>query len=413
LGQIAAKMTIKHYTSCWGVLLLPVLCLAADYGGEWGNSLYLTQDRIDTVRPLISGYENLNLHATKINGSDVSLFANMNLTNGFTDSTRKKFELDHCYLDWRNIGGHVNAKIGRQSIYEGFTIKHIDGIKCDAELGKNFALSGYGGATVPSRYSTEYFQHSPDTAYGLGGIKAAFSTVNTKAAVTFEQDVDYGQIDHTGCGLDFEQSMGKSASLRAMGVYSLTEKDLDDYQLLLTFNPTEKINVEASLYSNTEEPDTADIFKVNVFKNYHQASATATWYCCDKATLSGGYVLRLLDGDNTNHEVEIHYDHTWYSAGFVQDVGYGGSNSEIDAGLRLFTQHQFQFEAGGSGMIYTTKLISNSQLAYVGRAAVVFCPVFSWFNARLELQQLHNQFYASDTRVMLTTQIRFSKFTAQ
>lgn len=397
----------------WGVLLLPALSFAANFGGEWGNSLYFVKDRIDTLRPLATGFENINLHATDINGSDISLFTNMNTTNRFTDSTRKKFELDHLYLDWRNIGGHVDTRIGRQSIYEGFTVKHLDGLKFDARLANNFSLSGFGGATVPSRYSDAYFQSSVDTAGGLAGVKAAFAAAKTRAAVSFEQQVDKGEADKNGLGLDFEQSMGKSASLRAEGVYSLTNKEFNDYRVLLTCDPTEKISLEASLYANTEEPDTADIFKVNVFKTYHQVSATATWLCCENSTLSGGYVMRLIEGDNTNHEVELNYDHGWYTAGFLQDAGFGGTNSELNASFRFFNQKPVQVEAGGSGMVYKTESMSKSQLAYVGRAALVFIPAATWFNARLEIQQLHNKFYSSDTRVLFTTQIRFSKFTAK
>lgn len=406
-------MLIKNYASCWGVVLLPALCFATNLGGEWGNSLYFMQDRIDTLRPLTSAFENINLHAINIKGSDLSFYTNLNATNGFADSTRKKIEVAHLYFDWRNIGDRVDARLGRQTLYDEFGVKNIDGLKFNARLSKNFSLSGFGGATVPSRYSTSYIQNSIDTAGGSAGIKAALRLAKTDAAVSFQQDVDRGQKGKNGVDLDLAQSAGSALSLRANGVYGITEKSIDNYRVLIAYDPSEKVAVEASVYANNVKPDTMDRFSIKIFKRYTQTSAIATWSCCDKAALSGGYVVRLLEGDNINHEVEIHYDHTWYSAGFVQDVGYGGSNSEVDAGIRLFNNRQLQLEAGGSGMIYTTELISKSQIAYVGRAAVVYRPLFSWFNARLEIQQLHNQLYSSDTRVLLTTQIRFSQFTAQ
>ena len=396
------------------MVLLPALCFATNFGGEWGNSLYFMQDRLDTLRPLTSGFENLNLHATNINGSNVSLFTNLNATNGFTDSTRKKVEVDHLYLDWRNIGGLANARIGRQTVYEGFKVKNFDGAKIDALIAKNFTVSGFGGLTVPSKYSSSYVIVNPDSSLYRAGAKAAFHLPTTDAALLFEDEARKSGPDKNGIGLDLAQSMGKTASLRASGVYGLTEKSIDNYRVRCTVEPSEKLALEASVYVDKEAPDTVSLFKAfNIFKPYTQTSATATWFFCDKASLSGGYVLRLFDGAGTCHEVEVRYDHTCFSAGFIQDIGYGGSNSQLDLCVRLFGRHPLQLEAGGTGMMYTTELLSKSQLAYIGRAALVYHPSVSWLNARLEVQQLHNMFYASDTRVLLTTQIRFSKFTAQ
>jgi hypothetical protein len=399
----------------WALLLLPALCFATNFGGDWGTTLYLYRDRIDTLQSLTNFYENLNIHAININGSDISVFANANATNAFSDPSRKEIEINHFYLDWRNIENKIDLRIGRQRNFEGVEPVYFDGLSLHAHLTPNITLSAYGGPKVPSRFSSTAIETNKDSALVDIGARAQAAFGKTFMGLSFHQDQQYHTTTDRDVGVDLSQSVGKLLFCRGDYTYSTLENKPDNYELFVQLKPLEKLKVTGTFYGDNSKPDTMDIFATRIFKDYYQASFAAAFGLSPQTMVSAGYVQRIINDDNTNYEIKARFENPRFFAEFLQDWGYGGFNTQGNVSIHFWKTTYTYLEAGGTFMRYGFSDTASAAplYAWLGRAAVDVAPMLSWWNSRLELQFIRNRFYQYDTRLLFVTHINFSTFTTR
>jgi len=406
-------MTHKVSILGWAVLL-PALCFATNFGGDWGTTLYLYRDRIDTLQSLTNFYENLNVHAININGSDISVFANANATNAFTGPSRKEVEVNHLYLDWRNIQNKLDLRVGRQRNFEGVEPCYFDGVSFHARLLPNITLSAYGGPKVPSRFSSTAVETNKDSAIIDIGARAQAAFGKTLMGLSFHQDQQYHTTSDQDIGADLSQSIGK-LFYRGDYTYSISENRPDNYELYLQLKPFEKINITGTFYGDNSKPDTMDIFATRIFQDYYQASFAAAYGFSPQTIVSAGYMQRIINEDNANYEIKARFENPRLFAEFLHDWGYGGFNTQGNIAVHFWKTTYTLMEVGGTVMRYGFSDTASALplYAWVGRAAVDVAPALSWWNSRLELQYLRNRFYQYDTRLLFVTHIYFSTFTTR
>ena len=393
---------------------VPVFCFATNFGGEWGNSAYLYKNRLDTVQSLANFYENLNFHAININGSDISAYTDLNATNGFTSPDRKKFEVNHLFLDWRDIGAFADIRVGRQRVYEGCKSTYLDGLSLESRITNAISLSGYGGLQVPSRFSSSFVTTNRDSSPAEIGLRARGNFKQTNIGLSFFDSHDRSKNLEQDLGADLTHSFGKKLFLKSDFIYKIDNGKLNDLDLLLDFKPSDRAILTAAYNVNYSLPETLDVFASKIFQNYQQLRFNTLFFISSATTIETGYLYRTLDDNSVNHEFECLVNHGPLSAGFQQLWGYGGFSTAGNASVRFWKTSLSEIEAGANVTRYGfSDTVGTALYAWLGRLAIDFTPTAPWLDSRLEFQGLRNRYYKYDARILFMTHVRFSKFTKQ
>jgi len=391
--------------------VLPCLISATTFNSEWGNFLYLRQDRIDSSRSLVNYYEGLNFQVRKISGTDISAFACVNATNGFVGLSRKNIEVVHGYVDWDDIAKSIDLRLGRQRIFKGIKPVYIDGLRLQARIGSAVEVFGYGGARVVSRYSPDYFAAQIDSNGFDAGLRAQARIAHTLAGLTFHQSYTGTTSADREAAIDVSQFFD-NAYARSFLTYSIASRAVQGFQITGSWQPVSRLDLFGSVSrSNEARIDSSNIFLIKVFRDYYEADASASYLISKKLQSMVGYSARMIDKAEPAHEAYCRVNNDRFSGKLTQRWGYGGTETRADIGAQLVNVWILGSRLDAGFLRYTRDDSPNTaQLAWIGDFSIAALPIVQWWNFRIGIQAMGNPFYDYDVRAYLQTRIQFARF---
>ena len=151
--------TVRHGSWLWGVVLtlflgLPGVAMAVEYhlASETLFRVFESNPAGQKDRQAAPAYEYLQLDIGKAAEPGWSFHAygwgRLDLASDdyFKDDTAG--ELLYGYLEYADKVANFNARLGRQSIFEGVANETVDGLRVSSDLGRYFTASLYGGLPV-------------------------------------------------------------------------------------------------------------------------------------------------------------------------------------------------------------------------------------------------------------------------
>lgn len=381
-------------------------------GGAWNNSLYLRDDRVDTTRPMLGFYENLDLYAKKISGSDLSLYTNVNYSKDFGSTGLKAFELTNLYLDWEAAGKPISLRAGRQRGFEGNTPAYFDGVRLKANVREKVLLTASGGVKIPSRYSDLFIEDKVDKGVVDLVLRADYRLKNGLAGLIYQNDIRYFKTLGQDLGAFYSRDFNDRLYGRANVVYDLAARDIRTFQLLSTYRASDKLTLDAEVSKEAFKIDSSSIFQMKIFKAYKQGSVNGYYALPGERTVMAGYLLRRFDfNEELAHEITARLMSDRCRLLLRQDLGYGGAATQAEAGVRVFQTGMASAElTAGLLRSDSSEVQTDPRMAYHGGLVLDLGPRFSAWGVKLDGQVLRNAYYDYDLRLYASTIVRFSRF---
>ena len=398
-------------------LIIPFVCSAAVFTADWGNYLYMYENRLDTLKPPLNYYENLNLQMRKIGGSDISAYAGMTTTNGFKGIAggigKKDIELNHAMLQWDNIGNFLKLQLGRQLTYYGPVMSYIDGLRFTTNFANKLRISGHAGARVPSRYSNAFtFAKVPSDSNGFdAALRIEGNVSKTQVGLTYNHGWTPSETDGQFLEFDFSQFLGKSTFTRGALVYDALNANLSEFQIAGS-SRFSVFNLSGNFSRiNRSIEDSSNIFLVRTFKNYYEAYGNIQYNPVPELTAGIGYLARLIDNSDPAHELNAEFDYKKFDLNFSRKWGYGGWETRVSTGLDLLRFLIFNTHLDGTFFQYSGSGSQNINNSWIGDFSIdAAAPDAPWWNITAGIQALGNPYYVYDFRAYLQSRIRFSRF---
>jgi len=235
-------VTVRHGSWLWGVVLtlflgLPGVATAAEY--------HLTSDTMfryfesDTAtegnQQVAPAYEYLQLDVGSASAPGLSFHAygwgRLDLASDdyFEDDTAG--ELLYGYLEYRAKEANFNARLGRQSIFEGVANEAVDGLRLSSDLGRYFSASLYGGQPV-----------ALDSEQGRSGDSIYGGRLGHRLAGWYDVGVSYKKIENDDelaekmLGIDLGLYLPHGISLYGYSTRNLETNGWGEHSYELRFN---------------------------------------------------------------------------------------------------------------------------------------------------------------------------------
>lgn len=161
-------MHMKFIQIVFFCVISPVL-IAQQITGKFSTSFY-TWEKFDTVdhsNIITRIFQNAEVNASY---GDISFHTFLNGATGgirsLSDNGQVRFY--NAYLQWKNVGDVIDARVGRVPVFAGVGSGIIDGALFKSEIASQLNFTAYGGVNVSAALRSQAFDNIKDN-YFVGG----------------------------------------------------------------------------------------------------------------------------------------------------------------------------------------------------------------------------------------------------
>jgi hypothetical protein len=157
------------------IFLLTSFATGQSINGRFSTSFY-TWEKFDTVNQsniITRIFQNAEVNAAY---GDFSLHTYFNGATGGVKSLSDngQVRIYNAYLQWKNIGGVLDARVGRVPIFAGVGNGIIDGALLKSEIMPQLTITGYGGGNVSTALRSKGFENIKDNFFVGGQVVGKF-----------------------------------------------------------------------------------------------------------------------------------------------------------------------------------------------------------------------------------------------
>lgn len=412
------------------LLLLAAFALQADaqtVSGRLVTSVF-GWERTDTAGSTqhMRGYENLQLNVA---AGDFSFSTYMQGSTDFSEAMENdpQLRLFNAILQWKNIGGLADLKLGRQPVFGGVGYGTIDGALLRMRPAGGVEVSAYAGGLTPPGQRTDFFQNL-DHNWQTGAHVLLYLVRDTKIGISYmnrhrestpydgfrldaqntlaPQTIDYGSRANQYGSVDVAWS---NSGVWAFGRvdYDFNFERLSRAELAATYQATPALGLTLDLAHR--EPTLAynSYFRILEGEANEEAVLGVDYRIHPMLTLNARVSTVVYDEDNALR-VSLGGMCKYWSIMYTKDVSYDG---DLDG---FNVQAAYPFLDGmlvpHLGAVYSSYALSENGDKTSTTAAVAGAMLRPWkkLSVDFEGQYVTNRIYKSDVRAFARINYWFS-----
>ena len=228
--------------------------------------------------------------ATLQNGDDIY---NDDRTNG---------RLYYLYGDYRDIGGKVDIKVGRQFANLSADSSIIDGASFDVKNVGPVGFTFLGGRNVIFGLNGE-MGHTGDYAAGAAMYLQGFQT--TDLDISWFRKWDQYDVARDMLGASFKQYLFNTVKLYGNARYDMVSEVFNDLLGGIKVFPLANLSLTGEYYQNYPTFDTTSIYSVFAVNRYKEVVARADYTLNEKLAVNVGYTRQDFGDDGSRGDVYI------------------------------------------------------------------------------------------------------------
>jgi hypothetical protein len=390
---------------------------------------FLGWERTDTAgsTQYMRGYENVQLNLAS---GDFSFSTYM---QGSTDFSQKmesdpQLRLFNAILQWKNIGGMADLKLGRQAIFGGVGYGTIDGALLRLRPAHGVEASLYGGGLTPAGQKAEFLKNV-DNNWQAGAHVLLYLLADTKIGLSYmnrhretspyegfrldaqnnltPQTIDYGSRANQYGSLDVAWSRdGIWAFGRAD--YDFNFERLSRAELAATYQVTDALGLTLDLAQREQTLAYNSYFRLLESEANQEAMVGIDYRVLPMITVNARFSHVAYENDAATC-IALGASSKYASLMYTKDISYDG---DLD-GFNL--QGAYPFLHGmlvpHLGVVYSSYALSEDGEKTSTLAGVAGATVRPWnsLSCDLEAQYMTNKIYKSDIRVFARINYWFAK----
>ncbi len=228
--------------------------------------------------------------ATLQNGDDIY---NDDRTNG---------RLYYLYGDYRDIGGKVDIKVGRQFANLSADSSIIDGASFDVKNVGPVGFTFLGGRNVIFGLNGE-MGHTGDYAAGVAMYLQGFQT--TDLDISWFRKWDQYDVARDMLGASFKQYIFNTVKLYGNARYDMVSEVFNDLLGGIKVFPLANLSLTGEYYQNYPTFDTTSIYSVFAVNRYKEVVARADYTLNENLAVNAGYTRQDFGDDDSRGDVYI------------------------------------------------------------------------------------------------------------
>ncbi len=228
--------------------------------------------------------------ATLQNGDDIY---NDDRTNG---------RLYYLYGDYRDIGGKVDIKVGRQFANLSADSSIIDGASFDVKNVGPVGFTFLGGRNVIFGLNGE-MGHTGDYAAGVAMYLQGFQT--TDLDISWFRKWDQYDVARDMLGASFKQYIFNTVKLYGNARYDMVSEVFNDLLGGIKVFPLANLSLTGEYYQNYPTFDTTSIYSVFAVNRYKEVVARADYTLNENLAVNVGYTRQDFGDDDSRGDVYI------------------------------------------------------------------------------------------------------------
>lgn len=304
-------MGMKVFKRVLLLLLVSLLCVANSWAVEfrgrsstqflWFNDFYNGRQ--------IEFAQSLRVAATNIDkAGKFSLYGygrvGATLQNGddANNDDRANGRLYYLYGDYRDIGGKVDVKLGRQFTNLSADSSLIDGARFDIKNAGPVGFTFLGGRNVIFGLNGE-MGHTGDYAAGAAMYLQGFQ--NTDLDISWVRKWDQYDVARDMLGASFKQYLFNSVKLYGNARYDMVSEVFNDLLGGIKVFPLANLSLTGEYYQSYPTFDTTSIYSVFAVNRYKEAIVRADYTVNEKLAVNAGYTRQDFGDDEGWGDVYI------------------------------------------------------------------------------------------------------------
>lgn len=301
------------------------------------------------------------------------------------------------YADWRADGGVVQARLGRQFLYQGVINGSVDGMSLALRPTDGVDLKVVGGVSAP--YDRSLDIKSWDEGGLLGAYVSARVAPEAKVEASYVQQRRAEQVAWEQVGGALNGVLAGAVYYQAQLDYNLKASTVQGMRYRATYAPDGPWQVFAEY--NAQRPRIFEDSYFNIFEleGFQQLrgglSRTLGPY---QVGVEGFHTI--YEEEETTDEVMVRLGSSWGAIGVVYQTGYGGDNFGLYADVRYPVGDDLTLRLHSSHYSYQRRSIAISEEATAVSGGIEYRPIRD-LRLLAEVQQSLNTYYSNDVRGLL------------
>ncbi len=400
------------------VFLLPTFLFAQNLNLRLTTTAYMWQ-RYETPEVSTNHLRAFQLAQLTLSQGNVSFHAFVNFSNDFREKQLEDpiFRFYNFCVNWRNLFGRLNFKLGRISIYSGVGVGTIDGAYVNAKITKFLSANIYGGFLMPVNQKLK-LNDDPKNNFMFGG-QLKFSTGELSASLSYfnqhRKPKTYEALRADSLGDVFVQEINLTSSqyqivsgdlnyefsifeLYLRGDYDVNKVKFTRGEISAGVNLIDRFKLMASYDYRDPRIPANSIFSVFNYGVTKEIEAGMQYLISSKLRAYVGF-SNVSYVDDKSQRIVLGFDMGYGSVNLTRRIGYAGELDGISAQV-YYSMFDNRFIAS-AGLNYASYKLS--ELASKHKDLVAFVggslKPSNFLSFDVQAQYIQNRIYKSDFRV--------------
>ena len=321
-----------------------------------------------------------------------------------------------AYLDWRNLPGKGQLRLGRQRIFAGVGFGTLDGLLAKFSILSRVQILGYAGLLAPALNEAKLEKW--EDSHMIGGQLLATPFRSLRVSLSYvrrnrlplrytlpgrftEERVTFQALQNELFGVDLSYSGLKNATLFGRLDYDLGLHRVRRVDFRGNYRAGPRLQWGVSLIHRTPYQNLNSIFSVFTQYGYDEYGLNFRYKLAGDLAFIGRGGTRVYRGDNGFFFGGGFYWRNQYF-GYFHRSGYEGLGDNLIVQTNWLLRKKLTVLLGANIFSYSLnpEYDSERELAVAGNLGLIYRPS-SWTDINLQVQSLHNERYRSDLRFFL------------
>jgi hypothetical protein len=279
---------------------------------------------------------------------------------------RANGRLYYLYGDYRDIGGKVDVKLGRQFTNLSAESSLIDGARLDIKNAGPVGFTFLGGRNVVFGLNGE-LGHTGDYAAGMSFYLQGFQ--KTDLDISWFRKWDQYDIARDMLGASFKQYLFNTVKLYGNVRYDMSSEVFSDLLGGIKVFPLANLSLTGEYYQSYPTFDTTSIYSVFAVNQYKEAIARVDYTVNEKLAVNAGYTRQDFGDDEGWGDVYIvgctvrPLDTLTIDIDYDRRSGYGGNLNGGAVDVNYDATKELRLAAGIAYDVYQRDSMTGEETA--------------------------------------------------
>lgn len=403
---------MKMINRWWFISLITVFALLGNsfaqtsLRGRIRTNVYGWQSHSPGDQNHLRLYQSIILNVNGIGVKNLSFHTYMRTAHDFRSEVQihAPTRFFNGYFNWKNIGGILDLRLGRQFVHFGVGSVTLDGLKATLTKQRAFVLSVAVGAEAPFTREMEFQSLSNYSV--MGAYLSTSYFFDTRVGLSYIQKKREGEIRWKQFGLTIDRNFGVGLGLLGKCDYNLEAKYIHELLVRIQFMKNRRFSIYSDLGRRKPRIDSDSFFSIFNPQPYDWLRIGGRYEVMEGTAVHADCRFTRLETDQSSR-IALGAEIGMFDVGITNQSGYGGNQFGAYCGIGRQLGDRLSLGARINFSRFSLEeLVGDMENALYSYLRLSYLPLRG-LRTEMSIQHLTNPQYKKDLRVLGTISYSF------